>query len=195
MNKEIGQKIKELREANGWSQWLLAEKLGITQQAIAMYEIGARFPRSVLEKLPDVFGKPLSYFFGENNPPPAEKEERPIEIICEACGNTVPDGEPFCIECGHHPPPSAIIQRMGKRAPKIVASENDKLVDIYAIAGAGQAWEIVEVDPIKSVDIPLSFVKQISFALLVQGESMHPTLKNGCVVGVKHEDPFVSNEI
>jgi transcriptional regulator with XRE-family HTH domain len=35
-------KIKELREARGWSQTVLAEKAGLSSQTISTYEIGTR---------------------------------------------------------------------------------------------------------------------------------------------------------
>ena len=89
------------------------------------------------------------------------------------------------------------IQRTGAHSPKIVIweGEDGKLIDVYQVAGAGQAWEIVEVEPLKSIQAPLSFAAQISFALLVKGDSTHPTLKSGCVVGVKQDESFISNEI
>lgn len=91
--------------------------------------------------------------------------------------------------------PTSTIQHMGAHSPKIVISEGDALVDVYAVAGAGQGWELIEIDPIKSIHAPLSFVAQASFALLVRGDSMFPTLKNGSVVGIRRDEPFVNSEI
>ena len=90
---------------------------------------------------------------------------------------------------------SETVRRMGVNSPCIVVGENGKLVDVYHVAGAGQGWEIVETDPLKTIRVPLSFATQISFALLVDGDSMYPTLKSGSVVGVVRKEPFVGSEI
>lgn len=90
---------------------------------------------------------------------------------------------------------AATIQRMGAHSPKIVVSEDDKLIDVYHVAGAGPGWEIVEVEPITSIRVPISFSAQASFAVVVEGDSMNPTLQRGSVVGVREGVPFYSNEI
>ncbi len=87
------------------------------------------------------------------------------------------------------------VRHLGAHAPKIVASEGDKLVDVYSVVGAGPGWEIVEVEPIKSIRVPLSFSAQSSFAAVVDGDSMSPTLQRGSVVGILVDAPFTSNEI
>ena len=63
--KEIGKKIRELREAKGWSQDDLAARLGVKQQAVGMYESWERFPRTTIHKFPAVLERPISYFLGE----------------------------------------------------------------------------------------------------------------------------------
>jgi phage repressor protein C with HTH and peptisase S24 domain len=108
--------------------------------------------------------------------------------ILEAMGATVT----FPDEIEAAPP---TIRRTGEHSPRIVVGEGDKLVDVYHVAGAGQAWEIVEDDPIKSVRVPLSFVREISFAMLVRGDSMYPTMKSGSVAGVSSDKDFQHNEI
>ncbi len=48
----MNQKIREYREKLSMTQAELAEKLGIRQSAIAMWENGTRFPRA--DKLPQL---------------------------------------------------------------------------------------------------------------------------------------------
>ena len=57
----IGEKIKSLRKARGWSQGELAEKLGVKPQNISRYEKGHVQPReSTLALFAEVFELPLS---------------------------------------------------------------------------------------------------------------------------------------
>lgn len=87
------------------------------------------------------------------------------------------------------------IQKIGGNSPKILASNGKKLVEVYHVAGAGQGWEVIEVEPVKRITVPISFATKCSFALMVQGDSMYPTLKSGSVVGVERDVSFDSNEI
>ena len=54
----IGQKIKELRKARGWSQTELGQRLGIQKSAVSKYERGAitKFSQEQLKEIADVFG-------------------------------------------------------------------------------------------------------------------------------------------
>jgi len=87
------------------------------------------------------------------------------------------------------------IRQMGAYAPKIVVGEDGKRIEAYQVAGAGQAWEIVAVEPLKSIHAPLAFASKIAFALLIRGGSMEPTMKSGAVVGVSNDKRFQHNEI
>ena len=53
----IAKNVKGLRKLEGWSQETLAEKLGVSRQAVSMYEQGVMSPKvSVLEKMATLFG-------------------------------------------------------------------------------------------------------------------------------------------
>lgn len=59
-------KIKELRLQKGLTQLYLALKVGVSQQAVAAWEIGNRTPRlSVLRKIADVLGCTISELLEE----------------------------------------------------------------------------------------------------------------------------------
>lgn len=63
-------RIKELREARGWTQSELADRCGTTQQAIQRYETGAREPRTgVVTEMSAVFGVTISYLLGLDDDP------------------------------------------------------------------------------------------------------------------------------
>lgn len=65
--KVLGQNLKKMREANGFTQQQLADYLGINRSAYSNYELGDRqIPLDVLEKAAQLFGCELSLFFEEN---------------------------------------------------------------------------------------------------------------------------------
>lgn len=61
-------RIRELREAKSLSQDQLAEKLGITKQAVSQYERGVRKPSvPMLEALCDFFNVSSDYLLGKDD--------------------------------------------------------------------------------------------------------------------------------
>ena len=61
--KFIGRKIKETRGKKGWTQKVLADKTGMKQQQIALYESGKAIPReATLQRFADVFNVSPEYF-------------------------------------------------------------------------------------------------------------------------------------
>jgi len=60
----VGGKIKELRKAAGWTQEMLAKKVGVTTVSIQRYECEVRQPRiDQLDKIAAAFQVPLSCLF------------------------------------------------------------------------------------------------------------------------------------
>lgn len=56
--------VKELRERSGMTQAQLAEKMGTSQGAVALWETGARMPRAdKLPKLAEVLGCSVADLF------------------------------------------------------------------------------------------------------------------------------------
>lgn len=63
--RELGSKIKELRESRNWSQSYLAKRAGITKSAISTYEQGIRTPSAdVLCSFAKAFGVSADYLLG-----------------------------------------------------------------------------------------------------------------------------------
>jgi transcriptional regulator with XRE-family HTH domain len=61
-------RIRELREENGWSQEELADKLAIAQQTVSAYERGLRDPdTSTLGKMADLFDVSTDYLLGRTD--------------------------------------------------------------------------------------------------------------------------------
>jgi ribosome-binding protein aMBF1 (putative translation factor) len=64
MAYELGKAIRELREAQGWSQTRLAQAAGMTQSAVARFEAGGTVPTlPVLERLAHALGVELDVRF------------------------------------------------------------------------------------------------------------------------------------
>lgn len=62
MNMAAGEKIVRLRKEKGWSQQLLAQKIGTSGPIIGRYEREEMVPSvEVAKKLADVFGVTLDY--------------------------------------------------------------------------------------------------------------------------------------
>ena len=64
----FGEKIKTLRNENGWSQDELAKKLGVNRRAISFYENGTSYPRTMerYQQLAEIFGVEVNYLRTEN---------------------------------------------------------------------------------------------------------------------------------
>ena len=66
-SKEIGKKIKSIRQSQGLSREQLAEKLNVTKYAIINYEQGQRGASiKILNKIAEALGVPLNELLGTN---------------------------------------------------------------------------------------------------------------------------------
>lgn len=62
--KSVAERIKEARLALGLTQAQLAERSGVSESAIQMYEIGQRVPRDTVKaKLAEVLNQPIQDLF------------------------------------------------------------------------------------------------------------------------------------
>lgn len=67
--KFIGQRLKEARELCGWTQEEAVRQLGITREYLSHLETGKRNPPlRLLHKLADLYGCPVSFFYGIGEP-------------------------------------------------------------------------------------------------------------------------------
>ena len=85
----LSEKIYELRRRDGLSQETLAEKIGVSRQAVSKWETGAATPElDKLRALCAFFGVTLDELTGEDPPaavkdksPPAQDKERPGGVL------------------------------------------------------------------------------------------------------------------
>lgn len=60
---DVGRMIRSLRQERRWSQRELAEKLSMSQQAVAKYEANTARPSyETLEAMADIFNVPITFF-------------------------------------------------------------------------------------------------------------------------------------
>lgn len=64
----ISDKIKILRESNGWTQQELADKVDVSNSAVSAWETGVKEPRmGMINKLAKLFNVKVSYIVNDDN--------------------------------------------------------------------------------------------------------------------------------
>lgn len=87
--KYIGLNIKKLREERGITQAQLAERLGVTFQAVSKWECGNTVPDvSILPDIAELFGVTVDFLFRENSDDHKERAERLVTAYEEDIDNT-----------------------------------------------------------------------------------------------------------
>ena len=98
MNQDIAQEIIILRAKHGWTQQMLAEKLGTTQRTIAAGESGVPSPRKTMRvRIAQAFGLPENYFLERAEEEPAQGQ---IEKIIKQIDGVLSESEQFGTEEG-----------------------------------------------------------------------------------------------
>ena len=79
----MGERIKELRKANGMTQTELAEKMGVTKGTVSTWETNSRTPSfNTLDQLCDLFDKSMGYVTGQSDIPGHSRitEEETVDL-------------------------------------------------------------------------------------------------------------------
>lgn len=78
----MGQQIRRIREERGWSQRLLAARLGISADRLSRYEKGAyEAPLRTLIRLSQLFGVPVDFFLPAADPHESELRVRLRQVL------------------------------------------------------------------------------------------------------------------
>ncbi len=90
---------------------------------------------------------------------------------------------------GHNPldffPADTTIRRLGEHSPsEKVQGSNLPTVPLMGETGAGAPCELFNVASDTMIQILPQYYRQDMAALLVRGDSMEPTIKNGAIVGI-----------
>ena len=65
-HKEMGFKLRRLRQNEGWSQEYVGQRIHATRQTIQRYEEGmTKIPSEKIQTLAKMFNVPIGHFFGE----------------------------------------------------------------------------------------------------------------------------------
>lgn len=191
MNKEelalyIGNKIKEYRKINNWTQTDLAEKIGIGKTTIGNYEKGYRSPKKdTMFDIANVFGVSIDDLF-----PPIHKADTPTaspDLLTQQITDTVvqltPDNKKIVLRTSEE------LLNEQKNEDKTKTNEvSEKVIQLYgydyydhaASAGTGQYLNDVRVERIElPVDIDADFV------IPIKGDSMEPDYHDGDLVFIQ----------
>ena len=190
MNKEelalyIGNKIKEYRKINNWTQTDLAEKIGIGKTTIGNYEKGYRSPKKdTMFDIANVFGVSIDDLF-----PPIHKADTPTaspDLLTQQITDTVlqltPDNKKIVLRTSEE-----LLERQNEEETK-KSEVSEKVVQLYgydyydhaASAGTGQYLNDVRVERIElPVDIDADFV------IPIKGDSMEPDYHDGDLVFIQ----------
>lgn len=70
------------------------------------------------------------------------------------------------------------------------------IVPVYAAAGAGTALDRLEDEPLAQISIPMRYARAALLVVMVDGDSMEPTIRKGAYVGLDRESrKIVQGEI
>ncbi|MDU4467292.1 MAG: S24 family peptidase [Streptococcus mitis] len=172
----IGEKIKQYRLANGWTQQELGAKIGISKNAIGNYEKGFRSPKkNTMFDLAKAFKISIDDLF----PPVQKSSPSDIQTIYDEL----------------EPPRQGKVLTYAERQLKEQNEEetkinevSEKVVQLYgydyydhaASAGTGQYLNDVRVERIElPVDIDADFV------IPIKGDSMEPDYHDGDLVFIQ----------
>lgn len=154
LSVQIGERLKKIRERDGYSQTDFARKLDLLIQTYARYEKGER-------ELPDS-----------------------VKIKLRGLGTNIDwllTGEGEMLQQDKKLPQTTIKQQHIKTITESVAGRFIPFLDQKASAGSGK--ELLDVDSCdRFICIPDSAAREDMYAIKVEGDSMYPTLKNGDVV-------------
>lgn len=93
---EFGERLKQLRVGQGYTQQKLADALGVSKSAISMYENGVREPElALIQKMTQLFGVELECLIG-NSSAQSENTESPfmnMKRLLARNGNNLSDEE------------------------------------------------------------------------------------------------------
>lgn len=152
MKSTLGQRIAELRKARGMTQDELAERMGVSAQAVSKWENDISCPDiMVLPQLADFFGVSVDELLRGDAAPETrlvtEPEERDLNKVLLRVTVDSSDGDRVRVNC-----PFALVKAglaIGLSSPEINGNEVLRGIDFNAIIQAvekGVVGKLVEVD-------------------------------------------------
>ena len=175
----IGEKIKQYRLANGWTQQELGTKIGISKNAIGNYEKGFRSPKkNTMFDLANAFNVSIDDLF-----PPIQKDTPPTTSPIQSIYDQLaPPRQGKVLTYAE----SQLKEQKNEEETK--KNEVSEVIQLYsydyydhaASAGTGQYLNDVRVERIElPVDIDADFV------IPIKGDSMEPDYHDGDLVFIQ----------
>ena len=175
----IGEKIKQYRLANGWTQQELGTKIGISKNAIGNYEKGFRSPKkNTMFDLANAFNVSIDDLF-----PPIQKDTPPTTSPIQSIYDQLaPPRQGKVLTYAER----QLNEQKNEEETKI--NEVSEVIQLYsydyydhaASAGTGQYLNDVRVERIElPVDIDADFV------IPIKGDSMEPDYHDGDLVFIQ----------
>ncbi len=175
----IGEKIKQYRLANGWTQQELGTKIGISKNAIGNYEKGFRSPKkNTMFDLANAFNVSIDDLF-----PPIQKDTPPTTSPIQSIYDQLePPRQGKVLTYAE----SQLKEQKNEEETKI--NEVSEVIQLYsydyydhaASAGTGQYLNDVRVERIElPVDVDADFV------IPIKGDSMEPDYHDGDLVFIQ----------
>nr|DAX56127.1 MAG TPA: Repressor protein CI [Caudoviricetes sp.] len=175
----IGEKIKQYRLENGWTQQELGSKIGISKNAIGNYEKGIRSPKKdTMFDLANAFGISIDDLF-----PQIKKDSSTnISIIQEIYNELTPKRQDKVLNYAERQ------LKEQRNEEETQPNEVSEVIQLYsydyydhpASAGTGQYLNDVRVERIElPVDVDADFV------IPIKGDSMEPNYHDGDLVFIR----------
>lgn len=192
MNKEelalyIGNKIKEYRKINNWTQTDLAEKIGIGKTTIGNYEKGYRSPKKdTMFDIANVFGVSIDDLF-----PPIHKADTPTaspdlltQQINDKLVQLTPDNKKIVLRTSEE-----LLKKQKNEEETKINEVSEKVVDLYQVevvsetAAAcgfnyGFGYDDTDRETIEVDERP----PRHDIATKVSGDSMQPDYQDGDIL-------------
>ena len=175
----IGEKIKQYRLANGWTQQELGAKIGMSKNAIGNYEKGFRSPKkNTMFDLANAFNVSIDDLF-----PPIQKDTPPTTSPIQSIYDQLaPPRQGKVLTYAE----KQLNEQRNEEETKI--NEVSEVIQLYsydyydhaASAGTGQYLNDVRVERIElPVDVDADFV------IPIKGDSMEPDYQDGDLVFIQ----------
>lgn len=184
-------RIKLLREELGLSQAEFANKIGLTQQSISLYEKEERKPsQDVLEALSDFFNVSIDYLLGKSESRSPEHIKLSDEDIRFMDGiKKLNENEKKIIR-------NTMDYLMGVNT--VYQSNNTFMCPVYGQISAGQPnWAEECLEGYLPIDPNLMGIinPEECFFLRINGESMNQLIRNGAYALIRKQDAVENGEI
>ena len=186
LSKYVGNKIKELRERNNYTQDYLAELLNTTRQSVSRYENGDRKAnQDVLFDLAEIFNVSINTFF-----PDSKAKNQNITTIYNSLDT---DRQTKVYNYAEYQLDEQNASTVNDNVVSIEDYQNNVRLQSKVSAGTG----ILDLDPENAETITYTgkLPNYYDMAFLVSGNSMEPTFFDGDIIFVEKMSEVINGAL